>query len=70
MQNFLTVVFSTLFGGALFWLVQEFRDRTRARQALRELADERAATEGMRRMSTTYINAELAKGNDIPRPHE
>lgn len=70
MSEILTVFFSMLAGGGVFWCVLELRELRLRRRFLHDEAAERAAEEGLRQLSTTYINAELAKGNDIPRRPE
>lgn len=50
MEQALTVFFSMLAGGGVFWCVLEVRDYRRARIFLRAAADEQTAQEGMRRM--------------------
>lgn len=50
MQTILTVFFSMLAGGGVFWCVLELRERQASRRILRYAANEEAAQEGMRRM--------------------
>lgn len=71
MQTILTVFFSMLAGGAVFWLVLELRERQASRRILRQAADEAAAEEGMRRLRERprYVADDDDSVPGVPWPH-